>query len=97
MAIKKQFHLVEGSGLEAWIEFNDANLRISDFVVIVPAGTTCHVWVVETGNLFEQTYTEGQWEQNIPGNHRVISDGIHDGEEAYRLPVEIEWGITWPG
>jgi len=93
MATQNYFYLEDGTGVTALLEFNDVNLRISDFVLTVPTGMTVRCYVGEGGNVaWDQTFTEGTYRQVVPGNHRMIEFVGSDGLTSYRLP-EVEWGI----
>lgn len=77
------------SDVEVWINFNDANQRISTVEWVIPSGISMRVWIWNDGNLvYDETKPSGFGDQNVPGNHEVVWDdgGDDPAAEGWRLP-----------
>jgi hypothetical protein len=84
----------DASGAEIWIEYNDANLRITDAFWIVPAGATMSITVWEDGTpVFQQTAVGPESAStNVAGNRRMRE--VTDAGGTYLdFPANIEYAV----
>jgi hypothetical protein len=108
MANQKIFEVLSGRGSQVYIEYNDVNLRVGGAFFTIPAGITAAVkiWVdagitaavkiwVEGQLVLDTTYQPGSYEENVPGNYRVVEEIDADDGSAYALlPSEIAWSYS---
>lgn len=95
MAIRQQFYLEMPEGSTAWLEFNDVNNRIGDFVIVVAIGGSVFGWVTDGDNTWSGIFGEGETRQVVAGNHRVVAEVMPTGETRYKLPQGLTWAVSY--
>ena len=84
-------------GVEVWVNYSTANLRISTVEWTLPqSGVVARVRLWNAGTLFYDRTVAGpaSGTENVPGSHRVVlvDDGVLP--PFYALPDYITWTIN---
>lgn len=96
MANQKIFEGTVGGIPHLYMEYNDANLRVGKVYFTVPAGVSATVRIWNEGSLvFSANYSAGSYEENVPGNYRVVEQiNPEDGSTYASLPQEIAYSYS---
>lgn len=91
--IPKLFEVTAADGTAIYIEYNDANLRVSNITFEVPSGISAQVYLWDNGVLiFDNLYLAGIHSETVPGNY-TLEEEIIDGETVLSLPA-IAWSYS---
>ncbi len=84
-------------GVEIWVNYNAANLRITTVEWTLPqSGVSAWVRLWNNGTLFYDRTVGGpaSGTESVPGNHQVVWKETGFGAPGYFLPDSITWTIN---
>ena len=82
-------------GASAIIWYNDANNRVGNIELNVPAGWEASARIWRSGGLiYTRAYLPGTYSETVPGNLRMVLV-TEDGVSFFDLPPDITWSVNF--